>query len=38
MMRLHNSITAFKLNDHNSKYNLIKGIKIHYLFSENAKI
>jgi hypothetical protein len=38
MVRLHNSITAFKLKERNAKYNLIKGIKVHYLFSENPKI
>lgn len=31
-MRLHNAITAFKL-EANSPYCLIKGIKVHYLFS-----
>ncbi len=38
MMRLHNSITSFKIKDPTAKYNLIKGIKVHYLFSECLKI
>lgn len=38
MMRLHNSITAFKLKDHTARYNLVKGIKVHYLFSESPKV
>lgn len=33
MIRIHNSITSFKLKNPVEKYQLIKGIKIHYLFS-----
>jgi hypothetical protein len=37
MMRLHNAITAFRLEP-GSAYCLIKGIKVQYLFSETTKI
>ena len=38
MIRIHNSITSFKLKNPSDRYHLIKGIKIHYLFSEFEKI
>jgi hypothetical protein len=38
MVRIHNSITSFKILNPKEKYHLIKGIKIHYLFSEGQKI
>jgi hypothetical protein len=38
IMRLHNSFTSFKLKDSANNYHLVKGIKIHYIFSEQDKI
>lgn len=38
MIRIHNSITSFKLKNPGEKYQLIKGIKVHYLFSDTPKI
>ena len=38
MLKLHNSITSFKIKNPSDSYNLIKGIKMHYLFSEKDKI
>jgi hypothetical protein len=38
IVRLHNSLTSFKLKESANNYNLVKGIKIHYLFSEYDKI
>jgi len=37
-MRLHNSLASFKLKESATNYNLVKGIKIYYLFSEHDKI
>jgi hypothetical protein len=37
MIRIHNSITSFRLRPLNG-YNLIKGVKIYHLFSEKDKI
>lgn len=39
MVKLHNSLTSFKLKSFQNKDNIsVKGIKLTYLFSESEKI
>ena len=38
MLKLHNSVTAFRIKNPGEKYHSVRGIKVNYLFSEGEKI